>query len=490
MKVKIFKIAVMSFVVVCLFLGTFSTTSCVKEDEYLESLHELQFSVDTLSFDTVFTTLGSTTKQVKVYNTSNRPIKFDKVSLKEGGNSRFRINVDGDTSLIIRDFTIASHDSAFIFVRVNINPNSSTSPFLVEDGIVFELGNNTKTLALTAYGRNAIYHTPTNSLTSGEVVYNYSVIDCSKPWDASKPHIIFGYAVVDEDSVLTILQGTEIYFADGATLWVYDGGTLNVDGSLQNPVLFTSLRKDGHYENLPGQWQGLWLSAGSKNNVINGAVLQNGTVGILVDTVVNNNPTLTITNSMVQNMSLAGIYGQGAHIEGDNLLVINCGTATLALTLGGKYKFSNSTFANYWSYSARRSPGVIFNNWYTDLYGNIQFRPISFAEFYNCIIYGSAEEELLFDCAEGTNINTAFYNCLIRTKQTNIGTQTDTKTNEDPKFVDTKANNYHLAAESAALYAGNSAYIEIPYDLDNVLRNNPPSIGAYEYVEATEERDK
>ena len=131
----------MSFVVVCLFLGTFSTTSCVKEDEYLESLHELQFSVDTLSFDTVFTTLGSTTKQVKVYNTSNRPIKFDKVSLKEGGNSRFRINVDGDTSLVIRDFTIASHDSAFIFVRVNINPNSSTSPFLVEDGIVFELGN-------------------------------------------------------------------------------------------------------------------------------------------------------------------------------------------------------------------------------------------------------------------------------------------------------------------------------------------------------------
>ena len=289
---------------------------------------------------------------------------------------------------------------------------------------------------------------------------------------------------------MTILQGTEIYFADGATLWVYDGGTLNVDGSLQNPVLFTSLRKDGHYENLPGQWQGLWLSAGSKNNVINGAVLQNGTVGILVDTVVNNNPTLTITNSIVQNMSLAGIYGQGAHIEGDNLLVSNCGTATLALTLGGKYKFSNSTFANYWSYSARRSPGVIFNNWYTDLYGNIQFRPISFAEFYNCIIYGSAEEELLFDCAEGTDINTAFYNCLIRTKQTNIGTQTDTKTNEDPKFVDTKANNYHLAAESAALYAGNSAYIEIPYDLDNVLRNNPPSIGAYEYVEATEERDK
>jgi hypothetical protein len=318
-------------------------------------------------------------------------------------------------------------------------------------------------------------------------VYNYSVIDCSKPWDAGKPHIVFGYAVVDEDSILTINQGAEIYFATDACLWVYDGGTLNIDGNSTNPVLLTSLRKDGHYNNLPGQWQGLWLSAGSKDNLINGAVIENATIGLLIDTVVNNNPTLKITNSIVQNMSLAGIYGQGAAIEGDNLLVANCETATVALTLGGKYKFTNSTFVNYWSYTARRSPSVILNNWYEDVYGNIQLRPLLLAEFDNCIIYGSMEEELLFDITDMTDFNPVFNNCLIRTKRDASAIFSESIQNENPQFIDFEKANYHIKDDSPARNAGNYTYISIPYDLDNVPRGNPPSIGAYEYVKIEEE---
>lgn len=472
---------------VCVLFGSLTTTSCVKEDDYLSNLVDIKFSTDTLKFDTVFTTLGSTTKQVRVYNTSDYPVKFDKVTLKNGADSRFRINADGDTSMIIRDLEIAANDSIFIFIRVNINPNNDNNPFVIDDGIVFEIGSKSKTLSLQAYGRNAIYHIPTHSFTSGGTVYNYSVIDCSKPWDAGKPHIVFGYAVVDEDSILTINQGAEIYFATDASLWVYDGGTLNIDGNSTNPVLLTSLRKDGHYNNLPGQWQGLWLSAGSKDNLINGAVIENATIGLLIDTVVNNNPTLKITNSIVQNMSLAGIYGQGAAIEGDNLLVANCETATVALTLGGKYKFTNSTFVNYWSYTARRSPSVILNNWYEDVYGNIQLRPLLLAEFDNCIIYGSMEEELLFDITDMTDFNPVFNNCLIRTKRDASAIFSESIQNENPQFIDFEKANYHIKDDSPARNAGNYTYISIPYDLDNVPRANPPSIGAYEYVKIEEE---
>lgn len=487
MKNKILNISIALGVCICVFFCSLTTTSCVKEDDYLDSLVDIKFSTDTLKFDTVFTTLGSTTKQVRVYNTSNYPIKFDRVTLKNGVDSRFRINADGDTSMVIRDLEIAANDSIFIFVRVNINPNNSSNPFVIDDGIVFEVGSHTKILPLQAFGRNAIYHIPNHSLTSGGMVYNYSIIDCSQPWEAGKPHIVFGYAVVDEDSVLTINQGTEIYFANDACLWVYNGGTLNIEGNNNNPVLLTSLRKDGHYHNLPGQWQGLWLSAGSKNNVINGAVIENATVGILIDTVANNNPTLKITNSIVQNMSLAGIYGQGAVVEGDNLLVANCETATVALTLGGKYKFTNSTFANYWSHTARRSPSVILNNWYEDVYGNIQLRPLTLAEFDNCIIYGSMEEELSFDVTDMTDFIPVFNNCLIRTKH-DVATLFSTSiVNENPQFVDVENSNYHIKDNSPARNAGSFLYITIPYDLDNVPRGNPPSIGAYEYVEIEEE---
>ena len=252
-------------------------------------------------------------------------------------------------------------------------------------------------------------------------------------------------------------------------------------------MLLTSLRKDGHYHNLPGQWQGLWLSAGSKNNVINGAVIENATVGILIDTVANNNPTLKITNSIVQNMSLAGIYGQGAVVEGDNLLVANCETATVALTLGGKYKFTNSTFANYWSHTARRSPSVILNNWYEDVYGNIQLRPLTLAEFDNCIIYGSMEEELSFDVTDMTDFIPVFNNCLIKTKHDVAILFSTSIVNENPQFVNVEKSNYHIKDNSPARNAGSFLYITIPYDLDNVPRGNPPSIGAYEYVEIEEE---
>ena len=104
---------------VCVLFGSLTTTSCVKEDDYLSNLVDIKFSTDTLKFDTVFTTLGSTTKQVRVYNTSDYPVKFDRVTLKNGADSRFRINADGDTSMIIRDLEIAANDSIFIFIRVN-----------------------------------------------------------------------------------------------------------------------------------------------------------------------------------------------------------------------------------------------------------------------------------------------------------------------------------------------------------------------------------
>ena len=102
--------------------------SCVREDELLkESDIQLTFSCDTLTFDTVFTTLGSTTRQVKVYNHGKKTVRFKAVGLRGGHGSRFRTNIDGDTSMWVQNLEIAAGDSCFIFVRVNINPNASTS---------------------------------------------------------------------------------------------------------------------------------------------------------------------------------------------------------------------------------------------------------------------------------------------------------------------------------------------------------------------------
>ena len=139
-------------------------TSCWKEEDWQTEGVVLDFSCDTMAFDTVFTQMGTTTRQFKVYNNTSTPVRIAEVTLQEGRSSRFRLNVDGDTSMVARNINIAAGDSIFIFVRANINPNLQTEPFLIEDAVLFRLGDGEQRLPLTAYGRNAVYHIPTDTI--------------------------------------------------------------------------------------------------------------------------------------------------------------------------------------------------------------------------------------------------------------------------------------------------------------------------------------
>ena len=62
---------------------------------------------DTIRFDTVFTTLGSVTKQIRVYNNENKPLKIDQIRLGAGANSFYRLNVDGNTNIVVNFYKSA-----------------------------------------------------------------------------------------------------------------------------------------------------------------------------------------------------------------------------------------------------------------------------------------------------------------------------------------------------------------------------------------------
>lgn len=470
-------------------------TSCVKEEQFLtDSSVRLEFSSDTVSFDTVFTATVTTTQYVKVYNNYDEPLLINSVSLQGIYANRFRINVDGDTNRVARNVEIRAHDSIFIFVQANINPNDQTNPFLIDANIVFSFNNKQQTLPIVAYGRNAVYHVPTYTHQLYQLYVNrrgqidtlwipFSIIDCDN-WDHSLPHVILGYAVVNSNETLHLAAGDELYFGNDACLWVYDSATLDVRGTLQEPVLFTSIRHDGYYDSLPGQWSHIWLSQGSKNNYIEWAKIDNSSYGIVVDTNVNNSPTLEINNSIISNISEIGIRGQGSYIKGDNLLIYNCGTALLDLHYGGRYIFSNSTFANYWRYSSRKTPSVVINNYYAYDETTIFPRPIREASFRNCIIYGNYggsnnSGEIKFDRLEGCDFNYSFANCIIRSSIIEEADET-VILNQDPLFTDPQKNNFIPKEDSPAIGNGNAAYLLFPTDILGTLRNNPPTIGAIE----------
>lgn len=428
-------------------------SSCTKEGDILaDGNARLEFSCDTVKFDTVFTTMGTVTKMVKIYNPYDERVRLESVTLRGGRSSRFRLNVDGDTSMVVRNIEIAGGDSCFVFVRACINPNSSTEPFLIEDAIdiVVDCGKEGRVrqnIVLTAYGRNAVYHLP----EAGKI---YSVIDCEH-WDHTRPHVIMGYAVVDSAFTLELQSGDELYFGNDAVLWVYNEGTLKVRGTEERPVLFTSLRQDEWYRELPGQWGYIWLSAGSIDNEIDWAEIENGYVGILADTNVNGNPTLRISNTTIAHQSMAGIVGEGAWIEGENLLITDCCTATLALQYGGRYSFKDCTMADYWKYSARKNESVVLNNWYESSTHQTILRDLKSVRFENCIIYGSYPHgEVLLDRNEGALFNVAFEHCLVKGLNGLNGVDTTGCIDADPKFENLEKNDYRLKEDSPAAGMG------------------------------------
>ncbi|HLG02826.1 MAG TPA: choice-of-anchor Q domain-containing protein [Bacteroidia bacterium] len=454
-----------------LFIAAF--TSCRKDPLDEDTDAQLLFSSDTIVFDTVFTTIGSATRHFKVYNTSSKSVRISSVQLAGGSASAFHLNVDGAPVVSTGDIILRGGDSMYVFVDVTIDPNNSNSPLMVEDSILFVTNGNLQRVILNAVGQDAYFH-------------YYEYLACNETWTNDKPHVIYGYAVVPSCCNLTINPGTRVHAHKNSVLAVDSCATLRVLGTVADPVTFQGDRLEPDYAEEPGQWYGIWLSGGSRDNVIDWAVIKNATIGVRVDTLgTSANPTLRITNTKLRNMTFAGIAGiAGAWIEGENLAITNCGQFCAALLYGGRYKFTHCTFGNYWDIDTRTAPAVLLNNWYeVDDFTN-EYRDLTQADFFNCIIYGTQENEIGLDSNGTGQFNFLFRGCLIRTN-VNVSNSSNFQINlynADPSFVDVINHNVHLNAVSPAIDSGDSSN-SLPADLDNFPRpvGALPDIGCYEW---------
>jgi len=501
------KLLFSSIIVICIILFF----SCKKENDILNSSNNfsLSFSKDTLLFDTVFTTVGSATRSFKVYNNSSQDVILNSISLAKGLESPFRLNVDGESGNDINDVFIRANDSIYIFSEVTINPNDAIndlgqSTHLIEqDSIIFNYNNIIQDIDLVAWGIDANFHCgfpdyekyQSNLLDSiyfeeYDDYYYYYNISSNTNWNNNKPHVIYGDIWVTNGAKLTINQGANLYLHNNSTIVIAENSTLKINGTKENLVTIQGDRLEDYYQQISGQWDRIWLTAGSIDNSIEYAFIKNGTIGLHVDSVSNQNPSLTIKNSIINNMSGLGILGQGANIEGENLLVSNAGQYALALNIGGSYDFKHCTFANYYNLSNRQTPSVLINNYYEDINGNLQYRELYKANFGNCIIYGDNENEILLDQLEGTNLNYLFDHCLVKIDQSIYNIDEDplfqnTILNDNPLFIDQNIWDFRLDSLSPALNYGKLEIAEeVPLDIDgNARPKNEADLGCFEKVD-------
>jgi hypothetical protein len=458
-------------------------SSCQKDEILTDSSARLEFSMDTVMFDTLFSSIGSTTKILTIYNRNDRPVKITSARLAGGSTSPYRLNLDGIPGKSFSDVEIRGKDSLFMFIEITVDPNNITTPFLVTDSIEFETNGNLQDVDLVAFGQNANFIVAD---TYVEGLPPYYILDCNSTWTNTLPYVIYGFAVVDSACMLTIEAGTQVYLHNNSGLWVYAGGEINVNGTLANPVEFQGTRLEPYYQDIPGQWDRIWINEGSVNNKIDYAIIRNGFIGIqaeaLLDTSIQKQ--LTINNTIIQNMSGFGIFSRYYNIIAKNTVVSRCGFYNLAITRGGGYEFRHCTFANYWNQSQRTTPTVYMNDYGVDENDAVVNFPLYKADFFNSIIYGNNEDELEFDFQFGTSVH-QFRNILLRsTLNTSASNFTSIIKNQDPQFFDEFMDDYHLGSSSPARNTGDPVYVtpDITNDLDGNPRDATPDLGAYEFL--------
>lgn len=473
--------------------------SCKKDEFETGSGTKLSFSEDTLVFDTVFTSVGSATQFLTIYNTADKPVKISTIRLAAGNSSYFRLNVDGVPGKAFTDVEIGANDSLFIFAEVTIDPNNDLSPFVATDSILFVTNGNLQDVDLVAWGRNAYFHRPPKNSTIGSLFFLDTVFQ-NINWLNDKPHVVYGYGMVDSSQVLTIPEGTQVHFHPGSGLIVLSQGQLIVNGTEQNKVVFQGDRLGYEFRDVPGQWDRIWLSnanlrtgaisPGVKSSTIKWAIIKNGNVGLQVDTVPGpGQTTLRLENSEVKNMTGYGLLLRGSNVKAFNSVIANTGSYTGALLYGGNYDFYQCTLANFWNNGTRNDPALVLNN-YT---GSI-VRPIN-AFFGNCIIYGNNDSEFGIDSFPGTGfMNFTFDHCLMKVENsfnTNSsryqGVIRAVGSSNSPGFANPSDNNYRLdSLNSSAIDRGNALLLltdpVLNFDLDGTPRPQraAPDMGAYE----------
>ena len=488
-----------------LFIGfAISMSSCREDFEFEPSTGNLTFSKDTVYCDTVFTNISSSTYSLKVYNKSNKDIKIPTIRLARP-DSKYRITVDGMTgenqnNRTFRDVELLAKDSMYIFIEVTADVASSNpTDFLYTDQILFDEGTNQQKVELVTLIQDAYFLYPkrfsdgtTETLTIEgieEPIYGF-FLDENDPvngnefiWKNDKPYVIYGYAAVPNAKTLEIEPGARIHFHADSGLIIDNGATLKAKGTLEDKIIFEGDRLEPGFSNVAGQWETIWLTAGSTNNEIEHVIIKNAVVGLNIDS--NDGNFIPIKNTEIYNSSLIGLYAKTAKIQGENVVINNAGIASLYCGIGGNYEFKHCTFNNNWSSS--RQVAVWLNNYYKDIDGNTQTEALNQADFKNCIIYGSNTNELLLDPNSGAAFNTSFSKCVIKFGTTSnalysfIYNNPEIKRSENPNFLDVSNNKLNIGGDNSSA-KGFGDNIGVPFDILGNERVSPFDVGAYNWV--------
>ena len=465
--------------------------ACSEDTDFSSSPSlRLEFSKDTVAFDTLFTTVGSPTAGLVVRNRNSDALRISNVRLASGGESGFSVLVDGQYGTSMNDLEIRGKDSIFVYASVELEKNGADVPLMVKDSLLFTLESGVQQhVMLIAYGRDVTF-------LRGEIVEADKVIP-------SGHYVVYDSLVVAPDVTLTVEPGTTLYFHDKAFMKVH--GRLLAEGTPDSPIVFRGDRTDNMfsylpYDRVPGQWGGIAFAAESNGNRLSLCDIHSAHYGVKVepgDTVAER---ISIESSKIHNFKGNALELVMARASVTNSLLANA-EGNCVKVVGGDVSFIHCTIANFYVWEQRDVALALHNS--------IEEKPAPLrgALFANCVITGSKDDEVMGyltnlgdsvpDC-----INYRFENSLINTVAEGDSCFVDNTFEVKDSLSFGKGNfrlidhdifdyDFHLSPESLARGRASDAYIvSLPYDLDGTPREaGSVDAGCYQFVEPPKEED-
>lgn len=462
------------------------TFSCDDEEKYTTSKRaKLTFSCDTVRFDTVFTTIGSSTQLFKVYNRGKESLLIPSIRLGSGGESGFRINLDGKSGNAFSDVELRNGDSLYVFAEVTVDPNDEDNPFLLRDSLVFNLASGiVQQVQFEAYGQDMI---PLRGI----------VFNSDTTLSASRPYVIYDSLQVDSQTTLCLEAGTRLHFHQGAFMRVC--GTLVAEGTLAQPIVFRGDRLDNLFDYLPydrldRQWEGITFTGSSFDNHLQYVDIHGGNYGILCDSSTCEKPKLLLENSVIHNVGGNALQATNCSIVVGNSQLTNAYSHCVYIR-GGRAEFIFTTIANFYPWDYRAAALRLSN----------EEVPLHAADFRNCIITGYSSNEIMKSRHIPENkdeatltFNYSFSNSLIGIPSDSINGEVYQVVRPDSvgnpvsridnfPLIDTDIFFYDFTLDSlsVAIGLGNESDALMRYPLDRLgrerLTDGTADAGAYEY---------
>lgn len=448
----------------------------------------LSFSKDTISLDTVFSRVPSSTRTLWVHNKNKDGLRCSSIRLANGNQNGFRVNVNGVYLGDAQGFQISNEeirkgDSIRVFVEVTSPVNHAAEPQLLTDELIFSLESGVQQkVLLQAWSWDA-------------ELLDKVVITSDSTLASAMPTVIYDSLIVRPGATLTIPAGKTLFMHNNSIIKV--DGRLICQGAPGSEVVLRSDRLDNmfdylKYDDVSGQWGGIVFSSDSYGNVIEHTDIHATGNAIVCDSSDISRPKLTVSASTIHNAKGHGILAQNSNICLENVQLSNTLGSCLAV-VNGITHVNNCTLAQFYPFDGNRGDALTILQDTTAVAHSLDFC------IRNSIVTGFADDVITLNRADTTCISVLFDHCLLRTPEVSDTTicrdivwedVNDTTLAGRKNFVNIDTRNlrynFQLRETSLAIDAASPA-TSLPTDRNATLRDDKPDMGCYERSSSDEE---